>query len=60
MVTDCGQNVGAAFDNKYDWMRCACHLIHNCVKAGLTKVTNEGKGNAGGVRRHMLFHALNR
>lgn len=36
IVTDCGSNAKGAFkrDHVWDWMRCACHLLHNVVEAG--------------------------
>ena len=45
IVTDCGSNAKSAFrrDNIWDWMRCACHLLHNVVEAGFPKPGRGGE-----------------
>ena len=43
IVTDCGMNAKSAFqrDKVWDWMRCACHLLHNVVEAGFKRATED-------------------
>ena len=43
IVTDCGSNAKSAFqrDKVWDWMRCACHLLHNVVDAGFKRTTED-------------------
>ena len=45
IVTDGGSNVKGAFDRAggWDWLRCACHVLHNVVCAGLTWVQRMGE-----------------
>ena len=40
VATDGGADISAAVDGnlKWDWMRCICHLLHNCVGCGLKAV----------------------
>lgn len=48
IVTDCGSNAKSAFrrDQVWDWMRCACHLLHNVVDAGFKNTTEEDSQDA--------------
>ena len=43
IVTDCGSNAKSAFrrDKVWDWMRCACHLLHNVVEAGFKRASED-------------------
>ena len=43
IVTDCGSNAKSAFARAevWDWMRCACHLLHNVVDAGFKRGTED-------------------
>ena len=41
MTTDCGANVSAGVElkNLWDWNKCACHMLHLGVNAGLNATT---------------------
>ena len=40
-TTDCGANVslGVELENLWDWNKCACHMLHLAVNAGLNAAT---------------------
>ena len=41
ITTDCGANVsvGVELKNLWDWNKCACHMLHLVVNAGLNAAT---------------------
>ena len=41
ITTDCGANVSASVElkNLWDWNKCACHMLHLVVNAGLNAAT---------------------
>ena len=41
ITTDCGANVSAGVElkNLWDWNKCACHMLHLAVNAGLNAAT---------------------
>lgn len=59
IVTDCGSNAKSAFkrDHVWDWMRCACHLLHNVVEAGF-KTTQRSEDDPSWAARSQCLRAL--
>ena len=41
ITTDCGANVSGGVELKilWDWKKCACHMLHLAVNAGLNAAT---------------------